>query len=153
MRSKEGGRITESTEVLGISMAPRLTKNIKKPAALQFSETAHLEQENDIDDMAWTTRSAMWQSRVQKASARSTKRAKAQPALILAGHGVSLRVENGALTIQNGFTHYPQPREIIRYFSRRRYAAGAHYFTGRQRQHFIRRFIVARRAKSQPYSH
>jgi CRISP-associated protein Cas1 len=29
---------------------------------------------------------------------------------------VSLRVENGALTIQNGFTHYPQKREIIRYF-------------------------------------
>ena len=51
-----------------------------------------------------------------KASARRTKRAKAQPALILAGHGVSLRVENGALTIQNGFTHYPQEREIIRYF-------------------------------------
>lgn len=36
-----------------------------------------------------------------EASARRTKRAKAQPALILAGHGVSLRVENGALTIQN----------------------------------------------------
>jgi CRISPR/Cas system-associated endonuclease Cas1 len=27
-----------------------------------------------------------------------------------------VRVENGALTIQNGFTHYPQQREIIRYF-------------------------------------
>ena len=29
---------------------------------------------------------------------------------------MSLRVENGALTIRNGFTHYPQQREIIRYF-------------------------------------
>jgi CRISPR-associated protein Cas1 len=29
---------------------------------------------------------------------------------------VSLRVENGSLTIQNGFTHYPQKRETIRYF-------------------------------------
>jgi CRISPR/Cas system-associated endonuclease Cas1 len=58
----------------------------------------------------------MWQGRVEKASARRTKRAKAQPALILCGHGVSLRVENGALTIQNGFTHYPQQRKIIRYF-------------------------------------
>ena len=29
---------------------------------------------------------------------------------------MSLRIENGALTIQNGFTHYPQKREIIRYF-------------------------------------
>jgi CRISP-associated protein Cas1 len=53
---------------------------------------------------------------VEKASARRTKRAKPPPAIILAGHGLSLRVENGSLTIQNGFTHYPQQREIIRYF-------------------------------------
>lgn len=58
----------------------------------------------------------MWQSRVAKASGRRTKRAKAQRALILAGHGVSLRVESSALIIQNGFTHYPQQREVIRYF-------------------------------------
>ena len=70
----------------------------------------------DADDTHWATRSGMWQARVEKASARRTKRAKAVPALILAGHGVSLRVENGALTVQNGFTHYPQTREIIRYF-------------------------------------
>src|ERR1700723_2735832 len=70
----------------------------------------------DADDTHWAIRSSMWQDRMEKASARRTKRAKAQPALILAGHGVSLRVENGALTIQNGFTHYPQKREIIRYF-------------------------------------
>ena len=55
--------------------------------------------ELEEDDIAWATRSGMWQSRVEKASARRTKRAKAQPALILAGHGVSLRVENGALAI------------------------------------------------------
>ena len=29
---------------------------------------------------------------------------------------MSLRIEGGALTIQNGFTHYPQKREVIRYF-------------------------------------
>jgi CRISP-associated protein Cas1 len=29
---------------------------------------------------------------------------------------VSLRIEGGALTIQNGFTRYSQKREIIRYF-------------------------------------
>jgi len=70
----------------------------------------------ETDDTHWATRSNMWQARVEKASARRTKRAKPPPAIILAGHGVSLRVENGALTIQNGFTHYPQKREIIRYF-------------------------------------
>ena len=98
-------------------MASRLTKNIKKLAALQFSEAAHLiEKEDDADDIAWATRSSMWQSRAEKASARRTKRAKPAPAITLAGHGVSLRIEGGALNIQNGFTHYPQQREIIRYF-------------------------------------
>jgi CRISPR-associated protein Cas1 len=53
---------------------------------------------------------------VKKTSGRRTKRAKPPPAIILAGHGVSLRVENGTLAIRNGFTHYPQKREIIRYF-------------------------------------
>src|SRR5271165_2938131 len=72
--------------------------------------------ETDNDDIAWATRSRMWRARTEKASARRTKRAKPHPALTLAGHGVSLRIENGALTIQDGFTHYPQQREIFRYF-------------------------------------
>jgi CRISP-associated protein Cas1 len=83
---------------------------------LQCAEPLRADMQLEEDDIAWATRSSMWQARVEKASTRRTKRAKAQPALILAGHGVSLRVENGALTIQNGFTHYPQQREIIRYF-------------------------------------
>src|SRR5271157_1490769 len=72
--------------------------------------------ELNADDTQWATRSSMWRARVEKASARRTKRAKPAPALTLAGHGVSLRIEGGALTIQNGFTHYPQQRETIRYF-------------------------------------
>jgi CRISP-associated protein Cas1 len=62
----------------------------------------------DADDTQWAARSSMWQGRVGKTSDRRTKRAKAVRALILAGHGVSLRIENGALTIQNGFAHYPR---------------------------------------------
>jgi hypothetical protein len=50
--------------------------------------------------------------------ARRTKRAKAYPALILAGHGVSLRIHGGALEIQNGLTHYPQRREQFIFFRR-----------------------------------
>jgi CRISP-associated protein Cas1 len=38
------------------------------------------------------------------------------PALILAGHGVSLRIHGGALEIQNGLTHYPQTRETCLFF-------------------------------------
>jgi CRISP-associated protein Cas1 len=94
----------------------RSAKVIKLQPPLRCAEPLPTNMELEEDDNAWATRSGMWQSRVAKATARRTKRAKAQPALILAGHGVSLRVENGALTIQNGFTHYPQKREIIRYF-------------------------------------
>jgi CRISP-associated protein Cas1 len=83
---------------------------------LQYAEPTPANMQLEEDDSAWATRSNMWQSRVEKVSARRTKRAKPKPASILAGHGVSLRIENGALTIQNGFTHYPQKREINRYF-------------------------------------
>lgn len=66
----------------------------------------------------WATRSEMWRGRVKRASARRTKRANPEAALILAGHGVSLRIENGALEIQNGLTHYPQRREQFILFPR-----------------------------------
>jgi hypothetical protein len=94
----------------------RTAKVIKLQSPLRCAVPTPANMEFEKDDIAGATRSGMWQSRVAKASTRRTERAKAQPALILAGHGVSLRVENCALTIQNGFTHYPQKREIIRYF-------------------------------------
>jgi CRISPR-associated protein Cas1 len=65
---------------------------------------------------AWATRSELWRSRVETASLRRTKRAKPQSALILAGHGVSLRIHGGALEIKNGLTHYPQQRETYLFF-------------------------------------
>jgi CRISP-associated protein Cas1 len=65
---------------------------------------------------AWATRCEIWRSRVEKATARRTKRAKPQSALILAGHGVSLRIHGGALEISNGLTHYPQRRKTYLFF-------------------------------------
>jgi hypothetical protein len=94
----------------------RSEKVTKLQPFLRCAEPIPAEMELEQDDIAWATRSGMWQSRAEKASARRTKRAKARPALILAGHGVSLRVEKGALTIRNGFTHYPQQPQVIRYF-------------------------------------
>jgi hypothetical protein len=118
-------------------MAPRLINNTEKSATIQFQDSAKLIDEETDDDIAWATRSSLWKYRVEKASARRIKRAKAQPALVLAGHGVSLRVEGGSLAIRNGFTHYPQKREIIRYFPGDVRATATHHFIGRQRQHFL----------------
>jgi CRISPR-associated protein Cas1 len=65
---------------------------------------------------AWATRSEIWRSRVERASGRRTRRAKPQSALILVGHGVSLRIHGDALEIKNGLTHYPQQRETYLFF-------------------------------------
>jgi hypothetical protein len=65
---------------------------------------------------ARATRCEIWRSRVGRASGRRTKRAKPTSALILAGHGVSLRIHGGALEIRNGLTHYPQQRETYLFF-------------------------------------
>jgi CRISPR-associated endonuclease Cas1 len=70
-----------------------------------------------IDDAEWSTRSALWRNHLDKISPRRAKRSRAAPpALVLAGHGVALRIKGGALRIQNGFTHYPQVRETFLYF-------------------------------------
>jgi len=89
-----------------------LVKSIEKQAA-NSSATRTAD-----DDSNWATRCAMWQGRVERATARRTKRAKAYLALILAGHGVSLRVHGGALEIKNGLTHYPQSRDTYLFFRR-----------------------------------
>lgn len=65
---------------------------------------------------AWATRCSMWANRLERTTSRRTKRAKAPPALILAGHGVSLRIRGAALEIQNGLTHFPQVRGKYVYF-------------------------------------
>ena len=96
--------------------AKRSAEIIKLQPPLQCAEPTPADMQLEEDDHAWATRSSMWRARTEKVSARRTKRAKPAPALTLAGHGVSLRIENGALTIQNGFTHYPQQRETFRFF-------------------------------------
>jgi hypothetical protein len=54
-----------------IKLQPPLRCAVPTPGDMEFEE----------DDIARATRSGMWQSRVTRASARRTKRAKAQPAL------------------------------------------------------------------------
>jgi hypothetical protein len=115
----------------------RSAKVIKLQPPLLCAEPTPANMKLEGDDITWATRSGMWRNRVEEVSAQRTKRAKAQPALILVGHGVSLRIENGALEIKNGFTHYPQQREITRYFRGDVALPRAHCFIGRQRQHFI----------------
>ena len=69
-----------------------------------------------IDDRDWSARCG---SAVQAGSTASKPRQtrKDRPLLVLSGHGVRLYVDNGALIVQNGFTHHPQEREEWRFFA------------------------------------
>jgi CRISP-associated protein Cas1 len=68
------------------------------------------------DDHIWRDRSELWSRRALKDNTRRAKRERPRSPLVLSGHGVSLRIEGGALTIRSGFTHYPQKQETYRFF-------------------------------------
>jgi CRISPR-associated endonuclease Cas1 len=88
------------------------SQNSTKPR-LRFAEAISSVLLDRADDPDWADRSETWAERCQVKSRHKT--AQRQP-LILTGHNVSLRIEHGALLIRNGFTHYPQKQEVIRYF-------------------------------------
>jgi CRISPR-associated protein Cas1 len=70
----------------------------------------------DLDDHEWAKRSEFWlKQRLASSKPRGRRERRKEP-LILCGHGVTLRIEDGALVIRDGFTHYPQPVETCRYF-------------------------------------
>ncbi|WP_415644327.1 hypothetical protein, partial [Sphingomonas antarctica] len=60
------------------------------------------------DNSNWAIRSQKWQAENDSAVPKRRRRERNETPLILCGHGVSLRVESGALVIRDGFTHYPQ---------------------------------------------
>ena len=64
----------------------------------------------------WAVRSENWIAEIAKLQKPRRLRERNPNALILAGHGNSLRVEKGALVVKQGFTHYPQKQECHRYF-------------------------------------
>lgn len=64
----------------------------------------------------WAIRSEFWQAVASKSTPRRKVRERNSRPLVLTGHGTSLRIENGALSIKQGFTHYPQKAEQFRFF-------------------------------------
>jgi CRISP-associated protein Cas1 len=69
-----------------------------------------------VDDASWSSRCWFWQDKSSRSNRRQPKKQKNSQPLILAGHGISLRIENGSLFIRGGLTHYPQKAEVHRFF-------------------------------------
>ena len=69
----------------------------------------------DTDDVSWAARSKIWAGRAAQSILNFQK--SARPAsLILAGQGASLRLDGGSLLVKNGLTHFPQKKEVHRFF-------------------------------------
>jgi len=64
----------------------------------------------------WAIRSELWRAEAENSGGKRRVRERNSRPLILTGHGTSLRIENGALSIKQGFTHYPQQAEQFRFF-------------------------------------
>lgn len=64
----------------------------------------------------WALRSEFWLAQSANSIKPRKRRERNSNALILTGHGNSMRIENGALLIKQGFSHYPQKAECYRYF-------------------------------------
>ena len=78
-------------------------------------ETPKFDCENEPDN--WAERSEYWANETAKKQAKRKVRQRNPNPIILTGHGTSLRIEQGSLSIKQGFTHYPQKAETFRFFN------------------------------------
>jgi len=76
------------------------------------------EIDRNSDNSDWAIRSEFWLSEYVQSLPKRKLRQRNPAPLILNGHGVSLRVDGGALVIRDGFTHHPQEQATYRFFSR-----------------------------------
>lgn len=69
------------------------------------------------DDRVWAERGRLWSQRVVPVSPDTlpTRKRRSEP-VVVAGHGVRFNIEQGALVIRNGFTHYPHTPEVWRFY-------------------------------------
>jgi CRISP-associated protein Cas1 len=94
----------------------KLAKTPRKPLPISSENAATNAPDNsNPDDLDWLARGSYWSKEFALNSREPAKRQQAD-ALILCGHGVSLKVDANTLLIRNGFTHYPQKQETYRFF-------------------------------------
>src|SRR5271156_2137469 len=79
-------------------------------------DTGWAQAPNATDDIAWRDRCGYWlNSPVRKRGPGRLPRQRHEP-LVITGHGMGLRIDNRALVVRDGFTHYPQTRREWRFF-------------------------------------
>lgn len=59
----------------------------------------------ETDPETWSSRSEFWKAKAEKNPPRRLKRSRRKVPMALCGHGVSLKIQNGALLIRDGISH------------------------------------------------
>lgn len=70
---------------------------------------------HDLGGSSWATRSRYWLRQSEPKISRRIRDREAS-ALILTGHGLSLRVQKGSLLVRDGNTHFPAKQRVWRFF-------------------------------------
>jgi len=115
--SKHGLAKLEKLKAAGSD--PRATEQVtwKRRMAFRDSALTMAADEDEGDDELWAERGAYWRGQVDPETDDPIfYRRQERTPLVLAGHGLSLRVHRGALVVAHGFTHYPQKAREERYF-------------------------------------
>ena len=81
-----------------------------------FMEKTLVDTSIGSDDTAWAERCEYWTELPTEKKRQGRPPRHSDRPLILTGHGVRLRVDQGCLLVKNGFTHYPQAAEEHRFF-------------------------------------
>jgi len=98
---------------------PRATPQAtwKRRMAFRDSALVMTPEDDEGDDALWAERARYWQAQTDPETLEPLfYRRQERKALVLAGHGVRLRVQRGALLVSHGFTHHPQKARQERYF-------------------------------------
>ena len=69
------------------------------------------------ESLNWASRSEFWCDTSDAILPKRKARERPDAPLIICGNGMSLRVEDGALIIRDGFTHYQQAQKVHRLFA------------------------------------
>ena len=88
----------------------------KRRAAFRHTAVSAFVEESG-DDELWAERARYWSEQTDpEVEEPVVYRRQERKPLILAGHGLRLRIHRGSLVVTHGFTHYPQKAREQRYF-------------------------------------
>jgi CRISP-associated protein Cas1 len=103
-RSRRGNSQTTSTTSKGVSP--------------DVPASSH-EDDDEDEEQAWLERAQYWEAQhappLPRLDLQRSRKPERTP-LVLNGHGARLQIHRGALVVRNGFTHYPQKQQELRYF-------------------------------------